>query len=170
MSPKVAHSMQSPARKGKPPVRFLCGWQARRPSRKGRPVHRPGGADPAAVPGLLVETANGPVKSCAAAPRDNLDDLPWIVVWAIDGFAPLRESVHLERGEEALVDTLDDWLVPYLAGVRKAAAAGLIDPGATIVAVLTGSGLKDPATGASLAAPMLEAEPTAESVRATLGW
>ena len=57
-----------------------------------------------------------------------------------------------------------------VAGVRKAAAAGLIDPGATIVAVLTGSGLKDPATGASLAAPMLEAEPTAESVRATLGW
>jgi hypothetical protein len=40
--------------------------------------------------------------------EDNLDDLPWIVVWAIDGFAPLRESVHLERGEEALLATLDD--------------------------------------------------------------
>jgi len=57
-----------------------------------------------------------------------------------------------------------------VAGVRKAAAAGLIDPGATIVAVLTGSGLKDPATGASLVAPVLEAEPTVESVRASLGW
>ena len=39
---------------------------------------------------------------------DNLDDLPWIVVWAIDGFAPLRETIHLERGEEALLATLDD--------------------------------------------------------------
>lgn len=40
--------------------------------------------------------------------EDNLDELPWIVVWTIDGFAPLRESVHLERGEEALLATLDD--------------------------------------------------------------
>ena len=57
-----------------------------------------------------------------------------------------------------------------VAGIRKAAAAGLIDPGATIVAVLTGTGLKDPGTGASLAGPMLEAEPTVESLRASLGW
>ena len=57
-----------------------------------------------------------------------------------------------------------------VAGVRKAAAAGRIDPGATIVAVLTGVGLKDPDTGASLAAPPLEAEPTVEGVRAVLGW
>jgi threonine synthase len=57
-----------------------------------------------------------------------------------------------------------------VAGVRKAAAAGLIDPGATIVAVLTGLGLKDPDTGASLAAPPLDAEPTVTAVRAVLGW
>ena len=57
-----------------------------------------------------------------------------------------------------------------VAGVRKAAADGRIDPGATIVAVLTGLGLKDPDTGASLATPPLDATPTVESVRSVLGW
>jgi threonine synthase len=57
-----------------------------------------------------------------------------------------------------------------VAGVRKVAAAGLIDPGATIVAVLTGLGLKDPDTAAALAAPQLQAEATVEGVRAALGW
>lgn len=57
-----------------------------------------------------------------------------------------------------------------VAGVRKAAAAGRIDPGATIVAVLTGMGLKDPDTGASLASAPLQAEPSVEDVRRALGW
>jgi threonine synthase len=57
-----------------------------------------------------------------------------------------------------------------VAGVRKAAAVGRIDPGATIVAVLTGNGLKDPDTGATLAEPPLEAEPSVAAVRAVLGW
>ena len=57
-----------------------------------------------------------------------------------------------------------------VAGLRKAAADGRIDPGATIVAVLTGLGLKDPDTGASLAVPPLDAVPTVESVRSVLGW
>ena len=57
-----------------------------------------------------------------------------------------------------------------VAGVRKVTAAGLIDPAATIVAVLTGLGLKDPETAASLAAAPLEAEATVEGVRAVLGW
>jgi threonine synthase len=57
-----------------------------------------------------------------------------------------------------------------VAGVRKVAAAGLIDPSATIVAVLTGLGLKDPETAATLAGAPLEAEATAEGVRAVLGW
>jgi threonine synthase len=57
-----------------------------------------------------------------------------------------------------------------VAGLRKAAAAGRIDPGATIVAVLTGLGLKDPDTGASLAAPSLDAEASVPAVRAVLGW
>ena len=57
-----------------------------------------------------------------------------------------------------------------VAGVRKAVAAGRVDPDATIAAVLTGLGLKDPDTGMRLVDPLLEAEPSAEAVRATLGW
>ncbi|MGD8486706.1 MAG: threonine synthase [Chloroflexota bacterium] len=57
-----------------------------------------------------------------------------------------------------------------VAGLRKMAAAGRIDPEATIVAVLTGVGLKDPDTGRRLVDPMLEAEPTLEAVRNALGW
>ena len=57
-----------------------------------------------------------------------------------------------------------------VAGIRKVAAAGRIDPGTTIVAVLTGLGLKDPDTGMTLASPPIEAEPTVASVRASLGW
>ncbi|MEA2026690.1 MAG: threonine synthase [Chloroflexota bacterium] len=57
-----------------------------------------------------------------------------------------------------------------IAGVRKAVADGRVDPGATIVAVLTGLGLKDPDTGMTLAVAPLEAEPTVEAVRGILGW
>ncbi len=57
-----------------------------------------------------------------------------------------------------------------VAGVRKAVADGRVDPGATIVAVLTGLGLKDPDTGMTLATAPLEAEPTVEAVRGILGW
>jgi threonine synthase len=57
-----------------------------------------------------------------------------------------------------------------VAGVRKAVADGRVDPDGTIVAVLTGVGLKDPDTGMRLADPNLEAEPTVEAVRGILGW
>ncbi len=57
-----------------------------------------------------------------------------------------------------------------VAGVKKAAADGRIDSGATIVAVLTGLGLKDPDTGRLLVDPLLEAEPSVEAVRRALGW
>lgn len=45
------------------------------------------------------------------------DDLPWLIVWDIPGFAPLKESIHLERGEEAILATLEDLteLDPMLA-------------------------------------------------------
>ena len=56
------------------------------------------------------------------------------------------------------------------AGVRKMAAAGRIDPGATIVCVLTGHGLKDPDTAAKVGAPVLEAAASADAVRAVLDW
>jgi threonine synthase len=57
-----------------------------------------------------------------------------------------------------------------VAGVRKLAAAGRLDPGATIVCVLTGHGLKDPDTAQRLATPPHLAGPTATELRAALGW
>ncbi|MBA2557695.1 MAG: threonine synthase [Chloroflexi bacterium] len=57
-----------------------------------------------------------------------------------------------------------------VAGVRKMAAEGSIDPGATIVCVLTGHGLKDPDTAARNAVAPLAAPATVEGVRQVLGW
>ncbi len=59
-----------------------------------------------------------------------------------------------------------------LAGVRKLRAEGRLDPDATVVCVLTGHGLKDPASGARLAAaaPPREAEATLAAVTEALGW
>jgi len=57
-----------------------------------------------------------------------------------------------------------------VAGVRKLAAQGRIDPGATIVCVLTGHGLKDPDTAAANVAPVLESEASVAGVREALGW
>ena len=41
---------------------------------------------------------------------DNLDGLPWIIVWTFSGLPPLRESIYAERGEEAQLATLADLL------------------------------------------------------------
>jgi threonine synthase len=57
-----------------------------------------------------------------------------------------------------------------VAGVRKMALAGRLDPGATIVCVLTGHGLKDPDTATRLMTPPHLAGPTATELRAALGW
>ncbi|CAN5638813.1 threonine synthase [soil metagenome] len=57
-----------------------------------------------------------------------------------------------------------------VAGVRKLAAGGRIDPGATIVCVLTGHGLKDPDQAARQAEPLIEAEASVAGVREALGW
>jgi len=57
-----------------------------------------------------------------------------------------------------------------VAGVRKAVADGTIDPSATIVCVLTGHGLKDPATAAAQAAATLTASADTAAVMAALGW
>ena len=57
-----------------------------------------------------------------------------------------------------------------VAGVRKAVADGRVDPEGTIVAVLTGLGLKDPDTGMRLVEPNLDSEATVEAVRGALGW
>lgn len=57
-----------------------------------------------------------------------------------------------------------------VAGVRKVVAGGFIDPGATIVCVLTGHGLKDPDTAGRNAVAPIPAEPSAEAVMRVLGW
>ena len=59
-----------------------------------------------------------------------------------------------------------------VAGVTRLAAAGQIPADATIVSVLTGTGLKDPATAEALAADgrVIRAEPTVGSVAVALGW
>ncbi len=59
-----------------------------------------------------------------------------------------------------------------LAGVRKLRAEGRLEPGARVVCVLTGHGLKDPDSGACLAAEetMLEADATLPAITEALGW
>ena len=57
-----------------------------------------------------------------------------------------------------------------VAGVRKLAAEGAIDPGGTIVAVLTGHGLKDPEIAAEQAPGVVAAGATVDDVRRALGW
>jgi threonine synthase len=57
-----------------------------------------------------------------------------------------------------------------LAGVRALVEAGRIDRDATIVCVLTGSGLKDPVTAERSVPPILEAPASVEGVVRALGW
>ena len=57
-----------------------------------------------------------------------------------------------------------------VAGITKAAAAGELDPGATVVCVLTGHGLKDPTTAERSVPPLIEADATVGSVAVALGW
>jgi len=59
-----------------------------------------------------------------------------------------------------------------LAGVVRAAADGAIPSDASVVCVLTGSGLKDPTTAEQVVAERgtIQAEPTVGSVAVALGW
>ena len=57
-----------------------------------------------------------------------------------------------------------------VAGVRKMAAAGRLDPDATVVAVLTGHGLKDPHTAERQVPGVIESAPTLGAVAVALGW
>ncbi len=57
-----------------------------------------------------------------------------------------------------------------VAGIRRAATAGQIDPETVIVCVLTGHGLKDPTTAEAQAGGWIEAEATVGSVAVALGW
>jgi threonine synthase len=57
-----------------------------------------------------------------------------------------------------------------VAGIRNLARSGALDPDATVVAVLTGHGLKDPQTAERQVPGVLEAAPTLGSVAVALGW
>jgi threonine synthase len=57
-----------------------------------------------------------------------------------------------------------------IAGVRRAVAGGVIDRSSTVVAVLTGNGLKDPDTARRTDTPILEAAPDVAAVMQRLGW
>lgn len=57
-----------------------------------------------------------------------------------------------------------------VAGIRKLVREGAIDPGGTIVCVLTGHGLKDPETAHRMTEPPVSAPATVEGVRRVLGW
>ena len=57
-----------------------------------------------------------------------------------------------------------------VAGLRKMALAGRLDPDATVVAVLTGHGLKDPKTAERQVPGVIEAAPTMGAVVVALGW
>ena len=57
-----------------------------------------------------------------------------------------------------------------VAGVRKVALTGELDPDALVVAVLTGHGLKDPSTAEAQVGGIIEAGPTVGAVSVALGW
>jgi threonine synthase len=57
-----------------------------------------------------------------------------------------------------------------VAGVRKLATAGRLDPDETVVCVLTGHGLKDPRTAEGQVPGVIEAAPTLGAVAVALGW
>ena len=57
-----------------------------------------------------------------------------------------------------------------VAGVRRLVADGAIDPGGTIVCVLTGHGLKDPETAAANVRPVPVVEASPAAVSRALGW
>ncbi len=57
-----------------------------------------------------------------------------------------------------------------VAGIRKLVSEGRVDRDATIVCVLTGSGLNDPKTAEQQVPSILEAGPSIEAVMSVLGW
>jgi len=57
-----------------------------------------------------------------------------------------------------------------VAGLRKLAAADAVDPDATVVAVITGHGLKDPHTAERQVPGVIETAPTLGAVAVALGW
>lgn len=67
-----------------------------------------------------------------AADEANLDEGAFLVVWSFAGMPPIRESIHLERGEEAQLATLDD--LRELDPMLTLAGGDRVDPSAALAA------------------------------------
>jgi hypothetical protein len=65
-----------------------------------------------------------------AADLDNLDGEGWIIVWLFAGMPPIRESIHLERGEEAQLATLAD--LQLLDPMLSVTGGDRIDPASAL--------------------------------------
>ncbi len=65
-----------------------------------------------------------------AADLDNLDATAWIIVWTFSGLPPIREAIHLERGEEAQLATLRD--LQQLDPMLSVVGGDRVDPAAAL--------------------------------------
>ena len=58
---------------------------------------------------LLGIEVSATFPGSATTDDEDLDGIPWVLEWSFHGFvSPIRESIFLERGEEALLATLSD--------------------------------------------------------------
>jgi threonine synthase len=139
----------------------MCGFQAAgaAPLVLGRPVEEP---DTIAT---AIRIGNPASWSKAIAARDESGG----VIESVSDDAILDAYRSLAREEGIFCEPSS---ATSVAGVAKMAARGDIPRDAVVVCVLTGSGLKDPATAEAHAgaAAVLEAEPTVGSVAVALGW
>jgi threonine synthase len=137
----------------------MLGFQASgaAPLVTGKPV-----PDPQTV-ATAIRIGNPASRDSALAARDESGG----VIEAVTDEEILAAYRDLARQEGIFVEPAS---AAPLAGVRRMAAEGRIDPGATIVCVLTGHGLKDPDTAAESGAPVIEAGASADQVREVLDW
>ena len=137
----------------------MLGWQAEgaAPLVHGAPVARPETVASAIRIGNPArwEEAMGAMAASHGAIRAVSDD----EILDAYRFLAAHEGVFCEPASAA-----------SLAGITKAAAAGELDPDATIVCVLTGHGLKDPTTAERQVPPFLEADASVGAVSVALGW
>ena len=137
----------------------MCGFQAAgaAPLVRGRPVERP---ETVATAIRIGKPASWD-KAIAARDesRGRIDAVSDEEILAAYRDLAKLEGVFCEPASAASV-----------AGLRKLAAADAVDPDATVVAVITGHGLKDPHTAERQVPGVIETAPTLGAVAVALGW